>query len=160
ERTTKKPWPEVAHSLIQLALFAVLLWGIYYTGWSHTPNDLYTALPMMALIFVLASDRGALARVLSTKPMLRLGEYSYGIYMGQTALLQLIRVIEQHYPPPGAMVLGRRFADWAGILGWVEALSLLTLAVLWGALLTICVERPAASRIKRFFHDGHRLKAA
>ena len=41
-----------------------------------------------------------------------LGEWSYAIYLGQTAWLLAIRFFEQRlYPPPDAIVLGTRFSD-------------------------------------------------
>ena len=95
--------PTYAHSLLQLAAFGVLLWAIYETGWAHRPEDIYVALAMALLVFVLSFDRGVLAAALQTAPLRKLGEWSYAIYIGQTALLQLLRHIDLHYPSrPGS----------------------------------------------------------
>ena len=47
-----------------------------------TPKDIWFALALYALIFALAFDRGFLARAMATAPLLKLGEWSYAIYMG------------------------------------------------------------------------------
>lgn len=137
--------PTIAHSLIQLGAFAVLLWAIYETGWAHRPEDLYVALSMALLIFVLAFDRGLLARVLQTKLLLRLGEWSYAIYIGQTALLQLLRHIDLHILPG---LVGGPWVPWIPPWHAVEPALLVAAAVLWGYLLFALVERPSAAFLK------------
>jgi peptidoglycan/LPS O-acetylase OafA/YrhL len=147
--------PDFAFSLAQIAVFGLLLVGIYDTGWAHRPQDIYTVLPMMAFIFTLAFDRGILAALFKTRVLLKLGELSYAIYIGQTALLQLLRHAQLHlYPAPGDIVFGRPWAAWGPIWHWLEPALLVAAAILWGWLLFTAVERPANTALRRWF-AGH-----
>jgi len=110
-------------------------------------------LPQMALVFVLAFDRGVIARLLKMRLPQLLGEWSYAIYLGQTAWLLGIRFFEQRlYPPPETIVLGTRFSD---LIWWLEPVLLVTICVLWGGLLAEFIELPAAGWLRRQF--GRRL---
>src|SRR6185312_16662532 len=101
-----------------------------FTGTATT--ELYTlslhdalpisVVPMLALVYVLAFDRGFAARFLQTHPLAKLGEWSYAIYMGQTAWLQLIRFFESGYPSNDTLVFGIRFGD---LIWWSEPFLLL-----------------------------------
>jgi peptidoglycan/LPS O-acetylase OafA/YrhL len=140
-------WPEGLLTLFQLAALLLLLDAIYRTEWAHRPADIYVALAMDALILSLAFDRGALARALGSAPMLKLGEWSYAIYMGQTAWLQFVRYLEQRwYPSWDATVFGMR---WATFIWWTEPFALLVVCIAWGALLATCVEVPANRALRR-----------
>ena len=47
-----------------------------------------------------------------------MGEWSYAVYLGQTAWLLAIRFFEQRlYPPPDTIVLGMRFS---ALIWWLE----------------------------------------
>jgi peptidoglycan/LPS O-acetylase OafA/YrhL len=139
--------PDWAHSAAQVAALGFLYWATYRTGWAHRPQDIWTALALYALMFVLAFDRGFLARAFATRPLLKLGEWSYGIYMGQTFFLQLIRTFEQRvYPAPDTIVFGQRFAD---LIWWIEPCALLLVCIGWGALLAIFIEHPANTALRR-----------
>jgi peptidoglycan/LPS O-acetylase OafA/YrhL len=152
--------PTFVHSLAQLAAFGLLLWAIYDTGWAHRPEDIYTALAMVPLVFVLSFDRGVLARVFQTKPLLKLGEWSYAIYIGQTAVLQLLRHLRLHdYPAASDIVLGRPWAAWEPVWHWLEPSLLVVAAVLWGYLLFAIVERPSAAFLRGLM-TGQRRGAA
>jgi peptidoglycan/LPS O-acetylase OafA/YrhL len=140
--------PEWMLSLAQTAVLAWMGWGIFDNGWSHSPRDIYTVVPMLALVYVLAFDRGFAARFLQTRVLTRLGEWSYAIYMGQTAWLQLIRFIERAYPPDDTLVFGIRFGD---LIWWPEPFLLLLVCVAWGALLCYTIEIPANRALRRFF---------
>jgi len=130
------------HSLAQLPVFAALLYAIYHTGWSHTPRDYWVVPPMMALVLVLAFDRGILARVFQSRPLRLLGEWSFAIYMGQTTFLQLLRVFEQRvYPNPSP--------EWAARIHILEPIALVILCTIWGAVLYYAVERPSSDWLKR-----------
>ena len=87
----------------------------------------------------LAFDRGFAARALSTRPVLKLGEWSYAIYIGQTAWLQFVRYLEQRWYPG---------ADPATIW-WIEPLALVAVCVVWGALLATFIEAPANRWLRR-----------
>jgi peptidoglycan/LPS O-acetylase OafA/YrhL len=145
--------PEWVHSVLQILLLSLLVYVVMNTGWSHTRMDIFTVLPLMILVFALAFDRGIVARALHTKLPQRMGEWSYAVYLGQTAWLLAIRFFEQRlYPPPDAIVLGTRFAD---LIWWLEPLGLVIMCVLWGGLLAECIELPVAARLRRYF--GRRL---
>ena len=59
-----------------------------------------------------------------------LGEWSYAVYLGQTAWLLAIRFFEQRlYPAPDAIVLGTRFSS---LIFWLEPACLVTICVLVG----------------------------
>lgn len=133
--------PEWVFHGAQFVALAYFLWATYQTGWSHSPRDLWFAASLYGLIFVLAFDRGFLARALGTKPVLRLGEWSYAIYMGQTFWLQAMRYFEQRwYPPDDTLIFGVRFA---AILWWAEPVLLTAICIGWGALIFYWIEKPA-----------------
>ena len=141
--------PAIVHSLFQLALLAWLGWAIYRTGWSHTHKDILTVLPIMAMVFVLAFDKGFLAEGLKTRLPQMLGAWSYAVYMGQTFWLQSLRIFEQRlYPAPDTPVLGTKFSS---LIWWLEPTALVLVCIGWGAMLAVTVEHPAAAWLKRFF---------
>jgi len=145
--------PEWMHSLLQLLLLVLLGYVVMNTGWSHTRMDIFTVLPLMALVFALAFDRGIVARLLQMRLPQVMGEWSYAIYLGQTAWLLAIRFFEQRlYPPPETVFLGMPFSS---LIWWLEPLLLVIVCVLWGGLLAEYVELPAAARLRRQF--GRRL---
>ena len=138
--------PDWFWSAMQVLVLVFLYWATYRTGWSHSPNDIWFALALYTLIFAIAFDRGFLARAFATRPLLKLGEWSYAIYMGQTFFLQFIRFFEQRfYPPPDTIVFGYRFAD---LIWWSEPFALLLVCVGWGALLAIFIEHPANAALR------------
>jgi peptidoglycan/LPS O-acetylase OafA/YrhL len=142
--------PDLAHSTAQLCAVVFLWWGLYDTGWAHRPEDIWTVLPMAVLIFTLAFDRGLVAAFFRTRVLMRLGEWSYGIYIGQTALLQFRRFADEHlYPNANTIVLGRSWADWQPVWHWLQPALLVTLAVIWGYVLFAAVERPASAFLRR-----------
>jgi peptidoglycan/LPS O-acetylase OafA/YrhL len=145
--------PEWMHSLLQLLLLTLLGYVVMNTGWSHTRMDIFTVLPLMALVFALAFDRGIVARLLQMRLPQKMGEWSYAVYLGQTAWLLAIRFFEQRlYPPPETIILGMPFSS---LIWWLEPLLLVIACVLWGGLLAQYVELPAAARLRRQF--GRRL---
>lgn len=131
-------------NVLQVGVLAGLIFSIYFGGERHTGNDVVVAAWMMALIFVLALDKGVVARVFQTGVLTRLGEWSYAIYLVQFPLLQALRTIRQYYPPE-FRVLG----EYSGAVQWAEAGVLLAAAIGLGAVLTIFIERPAHARLRR-----------
>jgi peptidoglycan/LPS O-acetylase OafA/YrhL len=133
--------PVWIHSGVQILLLAGLAASFAFTGWAHTFNDIYTVLPMMALVLALAFDEGVLADMLKTAPLQRLGEWSYAVYLGQSIWLLVIRHFANGvYPPDGTPMLGTTF----GALRWgLEPALLVIVCVIWGWALTRWVERPA-----------------
>lgn len=103
------------------------------------------------------SIAGILAEALKSRVALRLGEWSYAIYIGQTPLLQFLRHAQMHlYPAPGDMVLGRTWAEWEPIWHWLEPALLVAVAIIWGWLLFTLIERPANAALRRLFAVGKR----
>jgi peptidoglycan/LPS O-acetylase OafA/YrhL len=142
--------PDWAHSLIQIAVVGALSYAIYNTGWSHTVMDIWTVLPMMALVLALSFDRGIVADALKTRIPQLLGGWSYAIYIGQTFMLLIIRVLEQRaYPPPMTPVWGTTFIS---LSWWLEPLLLVIGCIGWGALIANVVEHPAAAYLKKRLH--------
>lgn len=141
--------PASVHSLIQGLLLFALFYAFENTGWSHTAQDLWDVLPMLALVFALAFDRGIVAEALKTRLPQVIGAWSYAIYMGQTFWLQAIRIFEQRlYPPADARVAGVRFST---LSWWLEPSLLVLVCIGWGALLAIYVEHPATLALKTAF---------
>jgi peptidoglycan/LPS O-acetylase OafA/YrhL len=152
-RTTAPTW---FHSVLQTIAVLFLLNAIYHSGWSHQWRDIYLVPAMVFLIFTLAFDRGIVAAALDTKPMQMLGEWSYAIYLGQTAWLQLIRFIEQRLlPPDNAIVFGKPFSE---TMFWAEPILLVIVCVVWGALLANVVEIPANLALRRWFDSSAKAK--
>lgn len=141
-RLEQKAIPVWIHSGAQILLLAGLAASFVFTGWSHTFNDIYTVLPMMALVLALAFDKGVLAEALKVRPLQRLGEWSYAVYLGQTIWLLMIRHFAPRvYPPDSTPMLGTTF----GTLRWgLEPALLVVVCLIWGAILTQWVEKPAA----------------
>ncbi|MEI9994769.1 MAG: acyltransferase [Rhizomicrobium sp.] len=140
--------PETVLSLLQLGVLVWLGYGLFDNGWSHTARDIYTVLPMFALVYALSFDRGFLARFFQTGVLRRLGEWSYAIYIGQTIFLQLIRVAESFYPADATPIFGMRFAD---LIWWPEPFALLAVCIAWGWFLSTYGEIPANRALRRFF---------
>ncbi len=138
--------PVWVHSVIQLVLVAFMLFIFTNTGWSHTGRDIYTALAMQALIPALAFDKGIVADLLKLRLPQHMGEWSYGIYLGQTFWLQYMRVIEfRFYPAPDTLVFG---APFSSLIFWLEPLALLAVCTAWGALLAEKIEVPVAKWVR------------
>ncbi|HXC54710.1 MAG TPA: acyltransferase [Rhizomicrobium sp.] len=140
--------PEIAISALQAAVLLWMGFGTFDNGWSHTPRDIYTVVPMLALVYALSFDRGFVARFLHSRTLQKLGEWSFAIYIGQTAWLQLIRFVESAYPPDDTMIFGIRFGDW---IWWPEPFALLLVCILWGALICTYIEIPANRALRRYF---------
>ena len=153
--------PDYVFTLVQAAVLAWLVYAIYNTGWSHRPTDIYTALGVIALVFVLSFDRGLLAKAFAIPPLLLLGEWSYAIYIGQTPILQLLRHAQMHlYPAPGDIVFGQPWAAWQPLWHWLEPALLVLAAVIWGALLYALIEMPASAWLKRLGTRAPRIQPA
>jgi peptidoglycan/LPS O-acetylase OafA/YrhL len=145
--------PEGVHSMLQCAVLMLLALATWNTGWSHTRNDIHTALALMLLVWVLAFDRGIIANALKARLPQRMGEWSYAVYIGQAAWLLGIRYFEQRlYPPPDAMVMGMPFER---LIWGLEPALLLLVCVAWGAFLAEVIEIPVANALRKRF--GRRL---
>lgn len=128
--------PELAFTAIQLLVFGIFFYAMYHTGWAHNPMDVWIAAAMTLIVASLCFDRGAIARLFTLKPLRRLGEWSYAIYMGQTALLMLLRLCEQRLYPQDLTAHYR-------LVHILEPALLVPSCVLWGYALYRLVEKPA-----------------
>ena len=130
------------------AVIAFVLWG---------NGEAWFAMPLFALVVLaFAFEQGPISAVLRTRPLLRLGELSYSIYMVHAVLIFWVwgvvgaietrtgvRLTAQHpNGEAGDMLWGVSSAPWVGdllmliMLGLVLAVSGLTYA---------CVEKPGRS---------------
>ncbi|HSZ74443.1 MAG TPA: acyltransferase [Rhizomicrobium sp.] len=132
--------PDWLLTVAQMAVLAALLIAIYFEGPARTQKDLMVALPVMSFVFLFAFDRGWLARLMRTTPLLALGEWSYAIYLVQYPLLQALRTLRQFYPPA-----------WNGnaTVHNIEAVCLLAACIAAGAGLTALIEKPASLALRR-----------
>jgi len=144
---SQKPLSYTGISLIQLGVVSALLSAIWFSGLPKTNADIFTAIPMLALVPALATDRWILASALKTQLATRLGQWSYGIFIGQLFWMNLDRFAEQHlFPSPKTIVFGTPFET---IVWWLEPLGILLICIAWGALLTRAVEAPANAAMRR-----------
>ena len=139
--------PDWACSAAQAAAVIFLFWALYFSGPDHTPADLWTAAAVDALLFVLALDRGFLARTFCHPALLKLGEWSYGIYMGQILWLQLAHLLERH-----GLIAPRAAA--------LEMGAVLLVSIGWGALLATFVEQPANARLRKLLAQRKQARPA
>jgi len=87
-----------------------------------------------------------------------LGDWSYATFIGQTFWLQFFRFAEQRvFPDPNAIVLGHR---WVELFWWPEPLLLVVVCTIWGAALTVLIERPARDGLNRLLSGSAAPRAA
>jgi peptidoglycan/LPS O-acetylase OafA/YrhL len=139
--------PEWMHSGAQAAALLVLCAALYLTGPHHSRADVLTAAALDAFILLLAFDKGFLARFLSTAPLQKLGEWSFGIYMGQMFWMQVVRQLDQS-GPASHLHLG------------IEMLATLLVCIIWGALLAKYVEQPASAALRHVFAQRKLARSA
>lgn len=133
--------PEFAFTLLQMAGLAAFFYAIYNTGWSHQRLDFWVAPPMTLLIATIAYDRGLFAKFLASAPLRKLGEWSFGIYMGQGIWLMLLRYAEQRLYP-------QALAAHHAVIHVIEPAVLVAVCILWGYILFALVERPANALLR------------
>ena len=140
--------PGSVFSIAQTAALFALFYAIYDTGWSHHPADVWVVPGMALLVFTLAFDRGWLAWLMQRRPLMRLGEWSFAVYMGQTTWLQFLRFVEQRlYPNPAP--------QWTHAIHLMEPAALVILAAGWGWVLFRFVEKPANKALRERLLSGH-----
>ncbi len=143
-RNLRKLQADYTLNVIQLGVLALLFCALYYGGPARTPNDMVVVAFEMVLIFVLAFDRGIVARIFQTKPFILLGEWSYGIYLLQFPMIQLLRTLRQYYP-----------AEWRPLglhsseVFWIEIGLLMLATIALSALLTRTLEQPINHYMRR-----------
>jgi peptidoglycan/LPS O-acetylase OafA/YrhL len=114
-----KRLPESIHTLAQIVVLAAVAAGVCVSGPARTPRDLLVAAPIFVLVLTLAFDRGLLARALHAPWLLKLGEWSFAIYMVHYVVMSMLWVLGPAERPSwlGGMVgIGGSIA--AGGLAW------------------------------------------
>ena len=91
-----KPLPESIHTLAQIGVLAAVAAGVWLSGPARTPRDLMVAAPIFGLIFVLACDRGLIARALHAPWLMKLGEWSFAIYMVHYIVMSVLPFLSLH----------------------------------------------------------------
>ena len=123
--------------------------GIFDNGWSHTPRDIYTVVPMLSLVYALSFDRG-FARALRCRPG-RCSSSANGPMRSISARRRgcsSSAFSSSAYPPDDTLIFGIRFADR---IWWPEPFLLLLVCIAWGALLCNAIEIPANRALRQFF---------
>jgi peptidoglycan/LPS O-acetylase OafA/YrhL len=138
--------PEWALSLAQAAVLVAMGFGTFDNGWSHTPRDIYTVLPMLALIYVLAFDRGFLAKALNFLVGAR--RMVVCDLHRPTPVLQLLQRADASLSPRQPTSSSAGHGRVAPLWHWFEPALLVLACVIWVDLY-IAVERPANAWLKR-----------
>ena len=126
-----RPLPASAHTLAQIGTLATVAAGLCLSGPARTPLDLVIAVPIFALIFLLAFDKGLIARALHAPGLMKLGEWSFAIYM--------VHYIAMYFLPS----FGLPERPWLTFIGGLAA------SIAAGALAWRVVERPLGEAMRR-----------
>jgi peptidoglycan/LPS O-acetylase OafA/YrhL len=113
-----RPLPESVHTLAQMVALGVVVVGLGWSGPARTPFDLIIATPIFALIFLLAFDKGLLARALRVPWLMKLGEWSFAIYMVHYIVACLLPFLGLPEGPWAACIAGVGGSIAAGALAW------------------------------------------
>jgi peptidoglycan/LPS O-acetylase OafA/YrhL len=146
-----RSWPEWTFTASQVLALLLFVVAIYDTGWSHDRGDFWVVPAMVLIIATLAFDRGAVARVFASRPLLLLGEWSFAIYMGQTTWLQFLRFAQERLYPNLVAAPGVEPTELQTLVHRIEPAVLVIICIAWGYLLYLAVEKPASDRLRRLF---------
>ncbi len=95
----------VSIGLLQVAVVTAIVLTVCNQPW--LPWSQLWSLPLWGvLIFSMGDDRGWLSRVLGTRPMVWLGERSYGIYMAHALIRIIYYHVSKHIPNAGSLEVG------------------------------------------------------
>ena len=103
DRIRRMPWPWLAALAAAPVLVLIILNGSVWTVRHYFWIDLAVS-PGIALLLagVATNQPGALVRLLTTRPVRRLGSYSYSLYLLHVPIvLGISRTIAAHYAAPG-----------------------------------------------------------
>ena len=125
----KTPAPRT-HTVTQLGAVIAVAMALALSGPSRTRGDLLVAAPIFALVFLLAFDRGVLAEALHASWLMKLGEWSFGIYMVHYFAIIALTAI---FPPQ---------TPWLGVL------TGLTGSIVLGALAHRFIEQPMGAALR------------
>lgn len=150
-------------TVAEIVLIGLMLWLLYLPG--KDGSWVLVAAPLFAvMVLVFARDRGVVARALHARPLLWLGQLSFGLFM-----VHLVWVILPNRFGPGILTaLGH--PDWIapgnqkyGLLSMAPppaVATLISLALLAGAMVTAWlawrfIEEPARRWTRRFAPPHH-----
>ena len=125
------PCPTSVHTLAQVGVLAAVAAGLCLSGPARTPRDLMVAAPIFALVFVLAFDRGLVARALHASWLMKLGEWSFAIYMVHYIAIDMLPA------------LGLRGRSWLACIVGIGG------SIATGGLAWRFVERPLGEAVRR-----------
>ena len=110
--------PLSAHTAAQMAALGVVAAGLGWGGPARTPFDLVIAAPIFALIFLLAFDKGLIARALHAPGLMKLGEWSFAIYMVHYIAMYFLPSFGLPERPGQAFIGGLAASIATGALAW------------------------------------------
>ena len=113
-----KPSPATVHTLAQIGVLVAVAAGLCLSGPARTARDLMVAAPIFGLVFVLAFDRGLIARALHAPWLMKLGEWSFAIYMVHYIVMGVLQALGVREPPWLACMVGLGSSIVAGGLAW------------------------------------------
>jgi len=126
-------WSPRVCTAAQLGVLTAIVAGYVWSGPARTPRDLMVALPIVALPFLLAFDRGLLAELLHASWLRILGKWAFAIYMVHFVVLV------------GMFTAKVISASWPGLVGGTGS------CILVGGLTWRFVEQPLGEVMRRRF---------
>ena len=135
----RKPLPSGAHTLAQLGALGAVAAGLCLSGPARTPRDLMVAGPIFALVFLLAFDRGLVAQALHAPWLMKLGEWSFAIYMVHYTVLSVL---------PHA---------WLQATPWLDCMVGIGGSIVAGGLAWRFIERPFSEIMRKRLRKAFRL---
>ncbi|NWH07207.1 MAG: acyltransferase [Alphaproteobacteria bacterium] len=137
-------------SVAQVLCAALLVAAFLYGGKPRSHADLAIAGLLAALIFLLAFDRGLIARAVTHPLIMKLGELSLAIYLTHFFFIQLVRMLRRYaYPAPDMVVFGAPFSALFPAVHWIELAFVMACATFFGWLLHRYLEQPAGTALRR-----------
>lgn len=137
-------------SVAQISCVALLVAALLYGGKPRSTADLAIAGLLAILVFLLAFDRGVIARAVTHPLIMKLGELSLAIYLTHFFFIQFVRLLRRYaYPAPETPVFGAPFSGWFPVVHWLELAFVMACATFFGWLLHRHLEQPAGAALRR-----------
>jgi peptidoglycan/LPS O-acetylase OafA/YrhL len=130
--------------LTALQLLAIFVIAITF---HYGMNDVWMTMPFALIVLATQTDRGAIAKILTARPLVRLGCWSYSIYM----LHICVRYVLYAVWPKWVSEPLQLSAAGSGVALFATALVLTLVA---GALSYAFFETPARIALRRALRDG------
>jgi peptidoglycan/LPS O-acetylase OafA/YrhL len=134
-----KPLPSGVLTLAQIGALAAVAAGVCLSGPARTPRDLMVAGPIFALVFLLAFDRGLIAQGLQAPWLMRLGEWSFAIYMVHYTVLSVLPLARLQATP------------------WLDCMVGIGGSIVAGGFAWRFIERPGGEAMRRRLLKAFRL---